>query len=481
MDGPEKSAEERSGKLAPDVAAKAEEYGARLFRAFSSLYSNEKVKKVKELSVRAGYSSTYLHKILNGSRKITLDVLLQVIAAANDPLERLLRRLALPCPGNEGLEEPLLMVLASPAALLEEWREKPETPDPFLAEVGEWVEELRLREKERWPVALPLRQVVLSLEEERLRDWRWTKKQLERRGREHWNELRAKSRLALGSLGELAVLLAAWAATQRVAGHRGNATDALGFAFELAETAADSWAYAFCLQKAAYLAHDLGHDLEALAFVQRGTLLLGEDCSIDDLARNTIDRGYFSYQLGRVDRAENLLRAGLAKLGPHQRLYRFTAYQALAQIAREKGELETARRDLREAANYCAGKGLEAAYVAWTAAGIEQAAKAFSSAEEYLQQAIRLFAQHGRAGDIAFVALDHMELLLELQRLDELRKLAVEVAGWLAPLAADNSCLLEVFEDIAAVARLGTLSSHDLENARGVCEKEQRLRELDQL
>lgn len=465
MDGPEKNAEERSGKLAPEVAARAEEYGARLLRAFISLYSNEKVKKVKELSVRAGYSSTYLHKILNGSRKITLDVLLQVIAAANDPLERLLRRLARPCPGNEGLEESLMMVLGSPAALLEEWREKPEARDPFLVEVGDWVEELRAREKERWPVALPLRQVVLSLEEERLRDWRWTKKQLELRGREHWNELRAKGRLALGSIGELAVLLAAWAATQRVAGHRGNATDALGFAFELAETAADSWAYAFCLQKAAYLAHDLGHDLEALAFVQRGTLLLGEDCSIDDLARNTIDRGYFCYYLGRLPEAERLFKSGLARLALTSSSFKRAATLGLSAIATDTGNLPEAERLTAEAARLVHESSLELGHVRWRQGRISAAAKAYPAAIEQYKEAIGVFGRKGQSGDVALVVFDLAQILVANGQLSELRELGQDVAGWVGPLLS-NPVVGEKLEDFLALLSLGNLQPGQIETAR---------------
>jgi len=472
MDDPKKIALGSGGKMSPEIAALAEELRRNLLAAFCALYCESKEQGIKALSSRAGLSSTYLHKVFNGTRKLTLDVLLQVVAASNDPLERIFRRYVRSRPGTEGLPETPATHLGSPAELLEDWREKPEKKDSFLIEVEGWVVEIGRRGTDTRPAAAPLKQVVLSLEEERLRDWRWLKQQLEERGRDQWRELTRKDRLPRAAIAEIGVLVAAWAAAQRVAGFRGNAIDALRCAFELAELAEDSWTKAFCLQKAAYLAHDFGHDAEALIFVQRATLLLAEAPTVEDLARNTVDRGYFYYQNGNRREAERLISSGLAKLGPQQRLYRFTAHQALALLAREEGQLSKAREEIRAAADYCSGEGLEAAYVAWTAAGIEQEAGASERAVEYLREAMLLFAQHGRAGDIAFAALDLIAILLVLDRWSELSTLAVEVLGWLGPLAASNSCLLEVFEDIAALLQLGTLKPQHIEAAKNRCESD---------
>jgi tetratricopeptide (TPR) repeat protein len=458
-------AAEREGKMSPEVAARVEEFAKRLFAAFSVLYSDKKAQKVKELSKAAGLSETYLHKVLNGTRALTMDVVLKVVAAAKDPLERLFRTCARLNPGNEGLDETLATLLGSPAELLEDWREKPEAKDPFLVEAEAWLEVIRSRGTEVRPAATPLRQVVLSLEEERLRDWRWSKQQLELRGRDHWQDLSKKERFPRSAIGDLSVLVAAWAAVQRVAGFRGNGIDALKVAFELAEIGDDSWAMGCCLQKAAYLAHDLGHDPEALVFVQRATLRFAEAPTVDDMARNTIDRGYFFFQLGNKREAERLLSAGVSKLGPQQTLYKFTAHQALSRIAHEQGQLDKARQEIKAAAEYCSGEGLEAAYLAWTAAGIEKEAGSYESAERYFREAILLFAKSGRAGDIAFIALELMALLIQMDRRSELAALATGVLGWLEPLASSNSCLLEVFENIVALMKLGTLTHQNVVNA----------------
>ena len=105
---------------------------------------------------------------------------------------------------------------------------------------------------------------------------------------------------------DLATLLAAWAASQRVAGLRGFAADGLTRAFALAERSGDLWIHAFCLQKAAFLSHALGRDDQALAMIGQAAVYLTEVGGPEDLARLAVDRGCFSYYCGKIADARRL-------------------------------------------------------------------------------------------------------------------------------------------------------------------------------
>jgi tetratricopeptide (TPR) repeat protein len=463
----QKIAAEREGKMSPEVAARVEELAKRLFTAFSVLYSDKKAQKVKELSKAAGLSETYLHKVLNGTRALTMDVVLKVVAAAKDPLERLFRTCARLNPGNEGLDETLATLLGSPAELLEDWREKPEAKDPFLVEVEAWLDVIRGRGTEVRPAATPLRQVVLSLEEERLRDWRWSKQQLELRGRDHWQDMSKKERLPRSAIGDLSVLVAAWAAVQRVAGFRGNGIDALKVAFELAEIGDDSWAMGCCLQKAAYLAHDLGHDPEGLVFVQRATLRFAEAPTIDDMARNTIDRGYFCFYLGRASESERYFKAGLVTLAPASTSYRQAAHLGLSAIAAESGNLEEARRQADEAERLVPENSLPLAHLRWRQGRIFAASMDLSNAVTKYREAITIFGDRGHGSDVALVVFDWAQILVISRRKAELQALAGDVARWIGPLVS-NTIISEMLEDFLALLRLGYLTTKDIDKARRV-------------
>lgn len=453
----------------PEIEARALEIMSRCTRALLSLVA-QKAGSLSLVAAAVKLSTTYLYKVQSGGRKISFGLIARLLVATGVSFDSFLRRMieiewALK-PEREKLS------LGRPSELLADWREAgAEKDSPFLAKLDGWletIEGLELAGSARSPVWRP---VVLALEEERLHDWRNLRRRLERLTLHSARKLSRQETVSHIELADLAILLAAWAAVQRVAGLRGFVIDGLTRAFALAERSEDLWTEAFCLQKAAYLGHDLGHDYQALGLIRDAAENLMEVGSPDDLARLAVDRGYFCFYCGQVRKAQRLFEFGLRKLELGQRLYRASAHLALARILRERGDLASARGELEKAIKIHTPVSIEAAYVMWEAAEHEKEAGAFDRAEPYYREALGLFGKFGKASDIAFVSLDYAELLLKSGRMPEMKNLVAEVLGWLAPLAAVKSSLHSPFENLSALLALGSLSLNELDNVRQHCKK----------
>lgn len=386
----------------------------------------------RKTSSRAGYSSAYLTRIKTGGRKLTLKTILRVLASFRMPLEIYLRRVAELGPqDNAGENDGSL--LGSPADLLCEWREpRPEPPEAFLEKVESWAKKAVLAELSAAPIEVSVRPAVLVLEEQRTRDWRSAKAQLEVMAQFDLQPLFEQARLSRGAVADLAVLLAAWSATQRVAGLRGHAITGLSCALRLAHRSQDVWAQGFCLQKAAYLAHDLGRDIEALSFIRMAALCFSEDGDADDQARVTVDRGYFAYYCGRYDEADRLFRSGLARLGSRLRKFRLTAYQGLSAIERKRGRLSEAIVFLENAAGMCDGRSLDLGHIRWTQARIYRKTDTPELSIGASQEALAIFSEKGQAGDVALVALDLAEWYAASGEKRGLLLLAEDLAKWVS-------------------------------------------------
>lgn len=453
----------------PEIESRAAEILFRCTNALLSLVA-QKVGSFSLVAQAVSLSTTYLYKVQSGDRKLSFGLIARLLIAANVSFESFLRRMIeLEWAGRPEKEK---ASMGRPSELLDDWREAgAEKDSPFLAKLDGWLENLEgldLVRSARRPIWRP---VVLTLEEERLRDWRKLRRRLERLTLHSARKLARQETVSQIELADLATLLAAWAAVQRVAGLRGFAIDGLTRAFALAERSEDIWTEAFCLQKAAYLGHDLGHDFQALALIRDAAENLLEVGSPDDLARLAVDRGYFSFYCGQVHKAERLFEFGLRKLELGQRLYRAAAHLALARILRERGDLTSARKELEKAIQIHTPVSIEAAYVMWEAGEHEKEAEAFERAEPHYREALELFAKFGKASDIAFVSLDYAELLFKTGRVAEMRVLVAEVLGWLTPLAAVKPSLLPPFENLSALLALGSINLTALDNVREHCKK----------
>lgn len=455
--------------VTPEIESLTGEIVSRFTQALLSLGA-ERFGSLKELAQKVGCSATYLYKIQNEERKLSFGLIARLISVLGVTLEAFLRRLLeLEWAGKKGIDQELT---GSPVVLLNQWREPgAEKDSPFLKSLGESLAEIGTFEPLVLPASSAWRSLLLVLEEERLRDWRKTRRRLERYILRLVRRHAAEGRVSRMELADLATLLAAWSAVQRVAGLRGFAIDGLTLAFELAERSKDVWADGFCLQKAAYLSHDLGRDGMAAAMIRKAAVCFSEVGTPEDLARLAIDRGYFSYYCGRLDEAQRLLERGLRTLEPNQRLYRASAHLALARIRREKGDLAGARRELDGAIKCHAPSSIEAAYTSWEAACLATQFEAMERAKAYFVEALQTFAKYGRAGDLAFVALDYAELLLKTGPKSELNVLIKDVLGWLTPLALSNVCLLKPFENLSALLAMGSVQLAELNNTRADCKK----------
>lgn len=365
-------------------------------------------------------------------------------------------------------------MLGSPADLLEEWREaKTEPAEPFLDHVAGWYSYVNERKLPPGPLDPGIREAVLRLEGERTRDHCGARSKLQMMAGHELLPSMQKREATLGSVAGLAAVLAAWAATRRVAGLRNQAISALAHAIRMAELSKDAWTLGFCLQKAAYLAHDLGRDLEGLAFIRMATICFADGGDADDLARVMVDRGCITYYCGHHDEAERLFRCSLDKLealGHCSRPYQFAACQGLALVARAKGQLLTAVDHLRQAGMYVDPESLEAAHLLWSQSRIYWLAGDTDSAVVQCREAMVAFGRRGQAGDVALAALGLTEILLESGRHSELKQLGEELAGWL-PLLSENAVVRLEVENLVALLRLGSISTHNIDKARRVLSK----------
>jgi tetratricopeptide (TPR) repeat protein len=450
----------------PEIDRRAAEIDARWTAALMSLIARRS-RSLKRAAKMADLSPTYLYKVQGGERKLSSYLIARLLSATDVSFDSFLRHtLELGWAGKPGFERGLI---GPPSELVADWRE------PGAAKLSPFLEELdgRLGKIDRLALAdslgTPLwRPVVQKLEEGRLREWRKLRRRLERMTLRLARMASRRREISRMDLADLATLLAAWATTQRAAGQRGLATEGLIRAFALAERSGDVWAHAFCLQKAAYLGHDLGRDEQGLAMIQKATLHLSELGASDDIARLTVDRALFYYYCGDIPEAQRLFESGLDLLKREQRLYRATAYLGLARIFRERGLLANASKALAAANEIHAPASIEAAYVMWEAGALECDFDAFEEAEPYFREAFRLF---GMASDVPFVALDYAELLLKTDRSSEMKSLFSEVLGWLAPLAQAKRSLMKIFENLSALLSLGCVTVGDLDNARNECSK----------
>lgn len=453
----------------PEIEARAADITSSFTTALLSLVT-QKAGSFSLVAEAVNLSTTYLYKVQSGRRKMSFGLIARLLVATNVSLAAFLRRLLeLESAGIRGIGKGSI---GRPSELLADWREpEAESESPFLAKLGgflERIESLELTASDRSPV---WRSAVLALEQERLRDWRKLRPRLERWTLRCARKASRQETVSRVELADLATLLAAWAAVQRVAGLRGFAIDGLTRAFELAERSEDAWTEAFCLQKAAYLGHDLGYDGQALEMIRNAAELLLEAGSADDVARLAVDRGYFRYYCGHLREAQRHFEYGLRKLEPGQRLYRASAHLALARILRERGDLKGARKQLEKAIKIHAPASIEGAYVVWEAGEQERQFGSFERADRHLRDALQLFGKFGTAGDIAFVSLDYAELLCKTGRIPEMRTLIAEVLEWLTPLAAAQGGLLLTFQNLAALVNLGTINQEQLASAREHCKK----------
>jgi tetratricopeptide (TPR) repeat protein len=453
----------------PEVERRATEMVTRWTAALLCLLERRS-RSLKRAAKLAELSPTYLYKLQNGERNLNVGMIARLLCANDVSFESFLRyTLELEWAGKPGLERGLT---GPPSELLADWREPGAANlSPFLEKLDEFLGKFEgLAPADSLGVSL-WRPVIQTLEEERLHEWRKLRRRLERfslRLARKASRQRAISRM---ELADLATLLAAWAASQRAAGQRALAIEGLLRAFALAERSRDVWTKAFCLQKAAYLGHDLGHDETGLAMIEKAAVHLSEAGSPPDFARLTVDRALFYYYCGDIPEAQRLFESGLDLLGGRQRLYRASAYLGLARIFRERGLLANASNALAAATEIHAPESIEAAYVMWEAGALECEFDAFEQAEPYFREAFRLFAKFGAVSDVPFVALDYAELLLKTGRPAEMKSLLSEVLGWLAPLAQAKRGLLKVFENLSALLSLGAMTLGDLNVARNECAK----------
>jgi tetratricopeptide (TPR) repeat protein len=456
------------GVESPEIEAGVADMAADCTAALMSLVT-EKVGSLWMASEAAGLSPTYLYRVQKGERRMSFGIIARLLVANGVSKESFWRRIFELQSAADGTEKGLM---GPPPALLADWREPgAEKDSPFLGRLDGWleaIEGLKLSSFARSPVWRPL---VLTLEQERLNDWRRLRRRLEKVTLQCARKAGRQETVSRMELADLATLLAAWAAVQRVAGLRGFAADGLTRAFALAERSGDPWTQAFCLQKAAYLSHDLGRDDQALAMIGKAAVHLTEAGGPDDLARLAVDRGYFSYYCGKLREARRLFEHGLSKLDPGHRLYRASAHLALARILREDGDLANARREVERAIAIPTPASVESAYVLWKAGEHELQSGAFDRAESHLHEALKLFGKFGTTSDVILVSLDRAELLLKTGRTTQLKYLVAEIMQWLMPLTAAKTSLMKPFENLFAMATLGSLGLMEIDSARDQCKK----------
>jgi tetratricopeptide (TPR) repeat protein len=271
-------------------------------------------------------------------------------------------------------------------------------------------------------------------------------------------------------LGDLAAILALWAAIQRLRGFRDLGLNAFSIAFPVARRAGDHWALASCYQRAAYLLRDFDRpDLGAKFLAEAMSYFSGSRAQLDAW-KCFMDRGYMLSCAGKFVESTADYERSLALLPGSEWRFRCAALQGLAVNALYQGKPDLARERLTAALQECKKVDLYLGQVKWASARIVGDLAQNECALRLYREATELLAKYGNTGDVAMISLDHSELLLRLQRYPAFVQLVSRVSAWLPKLRA-NILLCRTFEQLVDSARVGRVSLVDLEATRAAVEE----------
>ncbi len=279
---------------------------------------------------------------------------------------------------------------------------------------------------------------------------------------------------------DVPLLLGVWASAQRLLIELDPATHAIWYACSLARELGQEQVYGDLLQRLAFVVADKGSYETAHAVSQEATdvwLTVGD---LAGVGRSLVDRGIWSYHLGRVAIAERFSRQALAHLPADDFRNRCAALQILGTCARDADDLPRAEEYLAEALGLAGAlEPLGMGKLRWFEALVKADSGKSAEAVEILSAVVELFRPIHR-GEAALVAVDLVRLLLENGRRAEALSAVQAIVPLLSRHASRNAIVRAAETTLVELIRGGSagLTLHHVEVLQGALERIQRERHL---
>lgn len=355
-----------------------------------------------------------------------------------------------------------------PLWLLEHFRERTAEPDPpsgFLERIRSHAQTLLAR-----PPAGPrglyrrCRGELEALEERRFLDREAAGKLLEQWALEILAQAEPGVSLPRGLAGDLALCLLIWADHQRLGGRRDEAIDACQLAFPWVERSRDRRIGGTFYLFASELLLELGQAGHALRFADRARIFFEGSCEGrrgELVAQAHLLRGRSLQNLGRPveARVEGKLALRLASADCWRT--RVGASLLLAELALERGNTRAAAAGIGRARRYCQGPSQFEALVCRREAEICRKLGQKNQALTSCEQALRLGRRFSPPREVARVAIDLAEMLIEGGNLERARELAKSCTPHFEELGGEDPALplwLDLFALLLRHDREGCLS-----------------------
>lgn len=305
-----------------------------------------------------------------------------------------------------------------PAWLLEHYREGNGIPrDPFLSAVHDRF--LNLLSRPSVPGGNCHRREIDVLEEQRYFDRPRAKKGLEQIGLAILTSAEAALAPTRGQLADSSYLLLIWAAIQRAGGYRDDSVDAYRLGYRLAVAGRESKVLGVFFYFAANLLSELGQPAHGLRFAEQACLIFQQLRNRDLLAQSLVQNGSALYDLGRYAEARTKAIAALRVAPAQSWRTRVTAWMQLGNLALARGDVRAALGKMGRARRLDQGSSYVRAFIYWQEAAILGRLKRPVESSAAFQNAIKLFAKFGQPLDVAFVAVDLVEMLMNADLFSE--------------------------------------------------------------
>lgn len=303
-----------------------------------------------------------------------------------------------------------------PSWILLHFREgnKDQKRDPFLAALHYRFH--RLLDHPLGSAAPPPRRFkeIEALEAERLFDRAAAKRQLEKLGHELLTsaETAAPRGVHRWHLADCADLLLVWGVIQRTCGRRDDATDAYVLAYKLASKSGDTRVLGLFYQRASYLLSELGQPNQGLRFAEKSCRLLRSSRDSGLVAGALVQLTVALADLQQFREARIEAVATLRVASRYDWRSRASVWIILGNIALSHGEYRKALGKFARAQGIAKTDYLKAC-IHWRKAVAFGQLQSTENAALAFREAIDLFEACGQPLDVAFVAVDLAEMLMQ--------------------------------------------------------------------
>lgn len=296
-----------------------------------------------------------------------------------------------------------------------------------------------------------------KLDKLRRRDRRRAKKKLQELISHALDRLEATGVRPPQAFGDLATALCVLAALQRLAGRRNDAMELLLVARPLSLLANDLVAEGEWYVKAAMLLVDLSRNARAYEFTMEASFLYSLAGATGKYAEAAVASAYVLTHAKNYAKSIKILERVLPLIPEDQTELRYFAHQTLGKNFRELGDLPEASKQLSAATGLTGDDLVARANCLWSQAKLLGRLGHVSGAISAYHQALPLIAKVTGAAELAELAMEYANLLIQEKRRPELQALAADLSGWIQELRGTKK-LREVIEDFAALVQLNELS-----------------------